>query len=157
MASLVGAGLNVVVKLHDRSLDTTNEKFSGGIDWRARFARIEKPGRIAFVEAADSSPLLAASDVMVTDHSSVGFEFCLLDRPLVIFDTPDLIRVARVNAEKVALLRGAARVVRTAAELGTAVLEEIEHPEHRSSARRAIARELFYEPGTATTRAVAMV
>src|SRR5207237_2636457 len=41
VASLVGAGLNVVVKLHDRSLDTTNEKFSGGIDWRARFARIE--------------------------------------------------------------------------------------------------------------------
>ena len=157
VTSLVDAGLNVIVKLHDRSLDPTNEKFSGGVDWRARFARMEAPDRIAFVETGDSSPLLAASDLMVTDHSSVGFEFYLLDRPMVIFDTPDLIRVARINPEKVALLRSAARVVRTTYELGTAVLEEIEHPDRRSAARCAIAREMFYEPGTATTRAVDML
>src|SRR6266566_1676633 len=101
--SLVDAGFNVIVKLHDRSLDPTEPRFSGGIDWRARFARIHVPGRIAFVEWADSSPLLAASDVIVTDHSSIGFEFCLIDRPLVIFDAPDLARVARINPEKIAL------------------------------------------------------
>jgi hypothetical protein len=155
--SLVDAGFNVVVKLHDRSLDPTEPRFSGGVDWRARFARIHAPGRIAFVEWADSSPLLAASDVMVTDHSSIGFEFCLLDRPLVVFDAPDLQRVARINPEKIALLRGAARVVRTADEAGPAALEEMEHPEHLRQARRAIGREMFHEPGTATERALAMV
>jgi CDP-glycerol:poly(glycerophosphate) glycerophosphotransferase len=155
--SLVDAGFNVIVKLHDRSLDPTEPRFSGGIDWRARFARTHVPGRIAFVEWADSSPLLAASDVMVTDHSSVGFEFCLLDRPLVIFDAPDLARVARINPEKIALLRSAARVVRTAGEVGPAALEEMGQPEHLGDARRAIAREMFHEPGTATERALAMV
>jgi hypothetical protein len=155
--SLVDAGFNVIVKLHDRSLDPTNVKFSGGIDWRARFAQMGQPGRIAFSEAADSSPLLAASDVMVTDHSSIGFEFFLLDRPLVIFDAPDLVRVARINPEKVALLRSAARVVRTAGDVGPAAVEELAHRDRRSSVRQTIVREMFYEPGTATERALAMV
>jgi CDP-glycerol glycerophosphotransferase (TagB/SpsB family) len=147
----------VIVKLHDRSLDPTEPRYSGGIDWRARFARIHVPGRIAFVEWADSSPLLAASDVMVTDHSSIGFEFCLLDRPLIIFDAPELLRVARINPEKVALLRSAARVVRTAPEAGPAAREEMDHPDHLGDARRRIVRQMFHEPGTATERALAMV
>jgi CDP-glycerol:poly(glycerophosphate) glycerophosphotransferase len=155
--SLLYAGFNVIVKLHDRSLDPSEPRFSGGVDWRARFARIHVPGRIAFVDWADSSPLLAASDAMVTDHSSIGFEFCLLDRPLIVFDAPDLARVARINPEKIALLRSAARVVRTAADVGPAAAEEIEHPEHLSEARRSIASEMFYEPGTATERALIMV
>jgi hypothetical protein len=155
--SLVGAGFNVIVKLHDRSLDASEPRFSGGVDWRARFARIHCPGRIAFVEWADSSLLLAASDVMVTDHSSIGFEFCLLDRPLVIFDAPDLPRLARINPEKIALLRSAARVVRTATEVGPAAVEELAQPESLADRRRAIARDMFYEPGTATERALAML
>lgn len=157
VASLVNAGFNVIVKLHDRSLETDEPRFSGGIDWRQRFARMHRPGRIAFAETADSSPLLAASDVMVTDHSSIGFEFCLLDRPLVVFDAPDLPRVARINPEKIAELRSAARVVRTADEVGPAALDEMAHPDRLSCSRREVARELFYEPGTATERALAMV
>ncbi|HZT75626.1 MAG TPA: CDP-glycerol glycerophosphotransferase family protein [Vicinamibacterales bacterium] len=155
--SLVDAGFNVIVKLHDRSLDATQPKFSGGVDWRARFARIHVPGRIAFVETADSSPLLAASDVMVTDHSSIGFEFLLLDRPLVVFDAPDLARVARINPEKIALLRSAARVVHAADEVGPAALAELADPAQRGHARATVVRDMFYEPGTATERALDMV
>ncbi len=157
VGNLVDAGLNVIIKLHDRSLDLSEPKFSGGVDWRARFARMHRPGRIAFVEAADSSPLLAASDVMVTDHSTIGFEFCLLDRPLIVFDVPDLARAARINPEKMAMLRGAARVVQAPTEVGTAALDEIAHRDRLSAARRALAREMFYEPGTATDRAMALV
>lgn len=155
--ALVAAGFNVIVKLHDRSLDASEAKFSGGIDWRARFARLHRPGRIAFVETADACPLLAASDLMVTDHSSIGFEFCLLDRPLIVFDAPDLARVARINPEKLAQLRSAARVVRTPGEVGPAALEEIDRPDRRADGRRAVVRDLFYEPGTATDRALRIV
>ena len=155
--TLVGAGFNVIVKLHDRSLDLSNHAYSGGIDWRARFALMRQPGRIAFSEAADSSPLLAASDIMVTDHSSIGFEFYLLDRPLVIVDAPDLVRVARINPEKVALLRSAARVVSSAGEVGPAAVDELAQRQRRSAARRAIVRQMFHEPGSATDRALQMV
>jgi len=152
--NLIDTGFNVIVKLHDRSLDVA---YSGGIDWRARFAAIGLPNRIAFVEMADSSPLLAASDVMITDHSSVGFEYCLLDRPLIVFDAPDLPRVARINPEKIAMLRSAARVVFSASEVGAAAVDELAHCDRRRDARRAIARDLFYKAGTATPRAMAMV
>jgi hypothetical protein len=155
--SLIESGFNVIVKLHDRSLDPTRLKFSGGVDWRTRFAAMHVPERMAFVEAADASPLLAASDVMVTDHSSIGFEFCLLDRPLIVFDAPDLPREARINPEKIAQLRSAACVVRDARDVGPAALDEVAHPERRGSARRAVARDLFYEPGSATTRAMQML
>ena len=154
---LVAAGLNVIVKLHDRSLDAANARFSGGIDWRTRFAAIAVPGRMAFVESADSSPLLAASDLMVTDHSSIGFEFFLLDRPLVIFDAPDLAATARINPDKIALLRSGARVVGTAAETAAAAVDELATPGRLSAVRRAIACDMFHEPGTATRRAVTMV
>jgi CDP-glycerol glycerophosphotransferase (TagB/SpsB family) len=155
--SLVASGFNVIVKLHDRSLDPTQAKYSGGVDWRARFARMHVPGRIAFVEAADSSPLLAASDVMVTDHSSIGFEFCLLDRPLVVFDAPELARVARINPEKVALLRSAARVIQSAEDAGPTAVDELRHRDRLSDARHALVRDMFFEPGTATERALQMV
>jgi CDP-Glycerol:Poly(glycerophosphate) glycerophosphotransferase len=152
--NLIDTGFNVIVKLHDRSLDVA---YSGGIDWRARFAAIAVPNRIAFVEIADSSPLLAASDVMITDHSSVGFEYCLVDRPLIVFDAPDLPRIARINPEKIAMLRSAARVVSSASEVGAAAVDELAHCDRRRDARRAIARDLFYKAGTATPRAMALV
>jgi hypothetical protein len=82
VGGLAAAGFDVVVKLHDRSLDP-DPRYNAGIDWRARFAELSAnvaPGRVQLVEIADSSPLLAAADVMVTDHSSIGFEYLVLDR-----------------------------------------------------------------------------
>src|SRR5262249_21923462 len=97
------------------------------------------------------------SDVMITDHSSIGFEFCLLDRPVIVFDAPGLVEAARINPEKVALLRSAAPVVHTAAEAAAAAIDELAHPDRRSAARRAIVRGMFHEPGTATGRALILV
>jgi CDP-glycerol glycerophosphotransferase len=152
--SLADAGFNVIVKPHDLSFDP-DPKYSGGIDWRARLRSIERAGRIVVAQDADSSPLMAASDVLVTDHSSIGFEFCLLDRPIVVVDAPDLARVARINPERIELLRSAAVVVADPSRTGTAAAGELECPERRRSQRDAICRLLFHEPGTATPRAVA--
>jgi len=156
IASLADAGFNVIVKPHDLSFDP-DPRYSGGIDWQKRLRAVERAGRIVVTHDADSSPLMAASDVLVTDHSSVGFEFCLLDRPMVVVDAPDLPRVARINPERIALLRSAASVVSDPQQTGPAAAHELEHPQRRRAARDAISRLLFYEPGTATPRAVAAV
>jgi hypothetical protein len=156
VASLVDAGWNVILKPHARSLDP-EERYNGGIDWRRRLRSIEVPGRVVLCEDGDASPLLAASDLMVTDHSSIGFEFCLLDRPVLVFDTPDLARVARINPERIAELRGAARVVDDAQLVGPAANEEMAHPERLHAERRAAARPLFHEPGSATERALGLL
>lgn len=152
-------GFNVVVKLHDRSLDA-DTRYNAGIDWRARFAQVVASlgsSRVQFVETPDVSPLLAAADVMVTDHSSVGFEYLVLDRPLVVFDAPDLARAARINVEKVALLRSAATVAATPEDTTRAATRGLANPDERRRERRRVAGDLFFEPGRATTRAVTLL
>lgn len=150
------AGWNVIVKLHDRSLDP-DPRYNGGIDWRTRMRALEEPGRIRYVETADSSPFLAAADAMITDHSSVGFEYLVLDRPLIVFDVPGLLEAARINPEKMAQLHWAAQVVssvtRLPRELRTAALT----PAAKSRERRRVAAQMFHEPGTATERAIALI
>lgn len=154
--SLADAGLNVLIKLHDRSFDQ-DSRYTDGIDWRARMRALERDGGVRHVEGADAAPLMAAADVMVTDHSSVGFEFLVLDRPLVIFDAPDLQSAARINPEKVALLRSAARVVTAVGELGATVHEELATRERLTVKRRMVADAMFHDPGYANDRAVALV
>jgi hypothetical protein len=153
--ALIAAGFNVIAKLHDRSLQTS-ERFTAGIDWRARLSRFATTGAFALASGADSSPYLAAADAMVTDHSSIGFEYLTLDRPLIVFDAPDLAQAARINAAKITLLRSAATVVRTPVELVAAARAELAAPARLRDARRRVALEMFHEPGTATARALGL-
>jgi len=67
------------------------------------------------------------------------------------------VRVARINPEKVALLRSAARVISRAGDVGLAADEEMAQPARLASARHAVAAAMFYDPGRATARAVALV
>ena len=115
-------------------------RYTAGIDWRARMQRARATrDRSRYVEGPDASPYLAAADVMVTDHSSVGFEYLVLDRPLIVFDAPGLVEAARINPEKVALLRSAATVVRDVDELAAAARAELAQPGRLSIERRRVA------------------
>jgi hypothetical protein len=153
--ALARSGFNVIVKLHDRSLDS-DPRYNEGIDWRARFTALqaEESGRVTFTEGPDASPLLAAADVLVTDHSSIGFEYLVLDRPVIVYDAPDLPHAARINPEKVALFRSAATVASSPAQAAALAASALAHPTVLSTERRAVARELFHDPGGATRRAV---
>ena len=153
--TLIGVGCNVIAKLHDRSLDP-DPRYSGGTNWRERLGRFAGP---CFLLAAsgDSTPFVLASDVMVTDHSSIGFEFCALDRPLVVYDAPGLVETARINPEKVSLLRSAAAVVRDAGALADAVREALASPRTRADERARAAAAVFHEPGGATERGVQLI
>ena len=153
--TLAADGFNVIVKLHDRSLDS-DPRYNAGIDWRSRFTTLaaELSPSVHFSELADSSPLLAAADVMVTDHSSIGFEYLVLDRPLIVYDAPDLARVARVNADKIALLRSAAAVATTPADVSRLASEALARPGGPSNVRRRIAGALFHDAGRGSERAV---
>jgi hypothetical protein len=108
-------------------------------------------------DGADASPYLFAADALITDHSSVGFEFMLLDRPVIVIDCPTLVEKARIGADKVRLLRSAAAVATGPASVAAAVTRAIVDPSALSATRRAIAADLFYCPGTATERAVRCV
>ena len=151
---LVARPWNLIVKLHDRSRDP-RAFFSGGVDWVTRLNAVMSRETAHLAADADICPYLAAADAMITDHSSAGFEYLLLDRPLIRIHIPDLIRESNINAEYVALMQEAAASVETAAAAVAEVERGLADPSTRSTSRHAVADELFYEPGTATARAVA--
>jgi glycosyltransferase involved in cell wall biosynthesis len=153
IAALGTLGVNLIVKLHDRSYDA-DPRGSGGIDWAGHLRAVCERSGAHLVQEPDASPLLHAADVLVTDHSSVGFEFMLLDRPIVVLDQPELITKARVNPDKVSMLRRAAFVTASAEDVAATVRRAFDSPHAHGAERRAIATDLFYCPGTATHRAV---
>jgi len=150
---LCAAGFVVIVKLHDRSRDL-QYIHSGGVDWAARLQPLLRAGGGLLAETSDASPYLAAADVLVTDHSSVGFEYLLLDRPLIRIEMPELIAATNIHPDYVAMMAEAATSVCTAEEAVRAVERAFDDPAKKSAARRAVASKLFYKPGTATGRAV---
>jgi hypothetical protein len=151
---LVSLPVNVIVKLHDRSRDP-RPQYSGGVDWVARLASMLRPPRAVLALHANIAPCLVAADVMVTDHSSCGFEYLLLDRPLVRIEVPELLTGANIHADYVALLASAALNTRDAAGAAASVERALSSPAERSGERRAVATELFHKPGTATARCAA--
>jgi hypothetical protein len=154
---LVMLPINLIVKLHDRSRDL-RRRYSGGVDWMARLRPILDRPNALLATNANITPCLVAADVMITDHSSCGFEYLLLDRPLVRIDMPDLIAQANVHPDYVGLLASTAHNVAGSDGAGAAV-EAVERaladPASLSASRRRVAADLFYRPGTAAARCAA--
>jgi hypothetical protein len=153
VAGLVDAGYRVLVKLHENSLDRAFAN-SGGVDWVRRLEPRLARGDGHLITSADASPWLVAADVLITDHSSIGFEYLLLDRPLIRIAVPELIRRADIAKEYVDLIETASTTVETAAGVVAAVDRAIADSAQLSDARRALAAELFHDPGKATDRAL---
>jgi hypothetical protein len=152
----LATGRNVIVKLHERST-VPDPKYTDGVDWPARLARFAGYERYAFATGAHAGPYLSAADLMITDHSTVGFEFALLDRPLVVFDAPDLLHHARIEPGKWRLLRSMADVVRDAGDLPRAIAGALSDPQRHAAARRAATASLFAFAGHSTQRALEVV
>jgi CDP-glycerol glycerophosphotransferase (TagB/SpsB family) len=147
------AGYAVMVKLHDRSRDT-QFIHSGGKDWGSRMKPVLRKYRGHLAQESDICPYLVAADVLITDHSSVGFEYLLLDRPVVRIEMPELIAQTDIHPDYVRMLEAVSISVSNVQETLLAVEQSLAAPKQKSSIRQQIAKELFYLPGTATARAV---
>jgi len=150
---LARAGFCVMVKLHDNSRDP-DPRNSGGTDWAGRLTPILRNNGGHLAERGTVTPYLVAADVMISDHSSAGFEYLLLDRPLIRIEMPELIARTNIHPEYVALLTAASAAARDAEGVVAEVERAYSDPNRLSAQRRAVAAELFYKPGTATDRAV---
>lgn len=148
------AGYTVLVKLHDGSL-MKGEFFSGGIDWITRLQPLLESYNGYLATESDACPLMAAADALVTDHSSIGFEYLLLDRPVIRIHVPDLLSSTNVGAEYVRLLSDAATSITEPSQVAQAVDAGLRESISMSDIRRRTAEELFYQAGSATNRAVA--
>jgi CDP-glycerol glycerophosphotransferase (TagB/SpsB family) len=146
-----GGAVDVVIKLHDHPRD--------GIDWRARLAPLEGP-HVRIAREVDVVPLLFASDLLITDASSVSNEFSLLDRPLVFLDVPKLISKSQQKHASLDLQTWGRRcgvVVERPEEVVSAVESGLRQGNDLSPLRRAMAADLFYHPGRAAEMAIQQV
>ena len=87
--------INLIVKLHPISYcpeDGPNYEFyTGGINWIERFKNLKHIKLQIFISSGSIDPYLSASDVMVTDLSSVALEFIMLDKPVIYIDCPEFL------------------------------------------------------------------
>ncbi|MFG0317393.1 MAG: CDP-glycerol glycerophosphotransferase family protein [Planctomycetota bacterium JB042] len=149
VAALVATGRNVLVKLHDNSLDPRK----ASRDWSATLGALAADN-LRLVAAPDIVPFLAAADLLVSDASSVANEFTLLDRPILFMDVEDLPGKLKPKADLETWGRRAGWVVPGPDEVGDAVEHALAHPDEHREVRRALAEDLFHDPGNATDRAI---
>ena len=143
---------DILVKLHDHPRDRAT-------DWPRRLKPL-LDAHAKLVRDYDVVPYLFAADLLVTDASSVSNEYALLDRPMVFLDVPQLL--ASMQKKGVALDldtwgRKGGVTTRWPDEAVDAVEWSLAHPGHGSAVRRAMARDLFFNPGTATDAALRWV
>jgi len=140
---------DVLIKPHDHP---KNKR----INWFERLAPIENE-HLKLVREFDVAPLLFMSDLLISDASSVSSEYSLLDRPMIFLDVPKLIE--RTKKRKGASVdtdtwgRHAGLLVRTPDEIVKAVDDSLADPDRHSGVRRAMAKDLFFNPGHAVDAA----
>jgi CDP-glycerol glycerophosphotransferase (TagB/SpsB family) len=139
---------DVIVKPHDHP--------KAGVDWYERLAPLEGE-HLRLLRTADAIPALYAADLLISDASSIANEYLLLDRPIVFLDVPELIAAAAAEDDRLDLdtwgRRGGIVAAGASAALD-AVAKGLAAPHAQSETRRAMARDIFYNPGTATQAAL---
>ncbi len=74
---------NVIVSIHPHNFDP---RLRGPVDWPAELARVESPAIHVNRSPAGSLDLLKAADLLVTDFSSTGLYYAVLERPILFVD-----------------------------------------------------------------------
>lgn len=143
---------DILIKLHDHPRDRT-------VDWPARLKPLlDKHTRL--VRDFDVVPYLYLADLLITDASSVSNEYSLLDRPMVFLDVPQLLANMRKKGAALDLEtwgRKGGATVQWPDEAVEAVASALAHPRRDGAVRRAMARDLFYNPGRATDAAMTWI
>jgi len=143
---------DILIKLHDHPRDAS-------VDWSKRLRPL-LDGHTKLVRDFDIVPYLFVADLLISDASSVSSEYSLLDRPMVFLDVPEMIEAMRAKGRAVDLDtwgRKGGVTVRWPDEAVDAVRSSLAHPRHGSDVRRAMARDLFFNPGGAAEAALAWI
>ncbi|HEU5303882.1 MAG TPA: CDP-glycerol glycerophosphotransferase family protein [Gemmatimonadales bacterium] len=140
---------DILIKLHDHPRDRAT-------DWPRLLRRLlDRHTRL--VTDHDVVPYLFVADLLISDASSVSNEYTLMNRPMVFLDVPQLL--ASMQKKGVALDldtwgRKGGVTTRWPDEAVEAVAWSLAYPRHGAPIRRAMARDLFFNPGQATEAAV---
>jgi CDP-glycerol glycerophosphotransferase (TagB/SpsB family) len=147
------AGANLVVKLHSCSY-LPGARFNGGVDWSARLAEWGKTYGLAHLPDVDLSVLMLAADVMIADFGSAPVEFCLVDRPLVFFDSPAQAERTGGDRFQFNALCAAGGGARDEEALRRRLALALAGNDGAGRQRAAVREEFFFDAGNATTNSL---
>ena len=143
---------DILIKLHDHPRDRLT-------DWPKRLKPL-LDSHTKLVNDYDVVPYLFVADLLVTDASSVSNEYALMNRPMVFLDVPQMLIAMEKKGVALDLDtwgRKGGVTVRWPDEAAEAVRWSIAHPKSGAALRRAMAKDLFYNPGRAAEAAEAWV
>lgn len=141
---------HILLKPHDHAKEHS-------VDWTPYIRGLGLPGVTVVDENVDVIPLLFLADLLITDASSVSSEYSLLDRPMVFLDVPELLRKAGKKESAMDLETWGRRggvLVEGPDTVVEAVKSSLANPGKHAEIRRAMAADLFFNPGRATEHAV---
>lgn len=147
---------NLLVKLHDKFFDPRYNT----VDWGRRLSEFKKTrGNVRVIENYDAMETLMATDVLISDVSSIANEFALLDRPLVYLAIEDHERMIRqypwLDLETWGQRLG--EVVDGPGACVSAVSAALADPSRHRDIRMAATEDLFHNRGNATSAAVSAI
>lgn len=144
---------DLLIKLHDHPKDRET-------NWPKKLAKHLGPHVKLVRNDYDVVPYLFVADLLISDASSVANEYALMDRPIVFLDVPKLISKAKRKGAMVDLGtwgRRGGTTVRNPAGVVRAIAKALANPKKGSKVRQAMAKDLFFDPGRATERAIGWV
>lgn len=135
----------VLIKLHGSTKNDTVNAY--------RELATRTPG-LVFVEDPNIAPSLGGADVMISDVSSVVMEFMALDKPVILFDNPNMRRYHGYNPEDIEhAWRDLGTRVDSVDGATAALTDVLAHGDGRSAVRQAYASRLFADrAGQASAR-----
>jgi CDP-glycerol glycerophosphotransferase (TagB/SpsB family) len=84
---------NVIIKLHPSSLVKKDHKdysmLTQGINWNNEFSKLNLYKNIYFAKESNANDFLQVSDIMITDVSSIAWEFLAFRKPIIYYDSPN--------------------------------------------------------------------
>ena len=152
--------VNLLIKLHDRNYRLWRKK--NPVDWSKRLDDLKTPNT-RIITGYDICPALYVSDLLVSDVSSVTYEYCTLDRPMILYHIDQMVervqtkereRWGNETSDLLAWGRDCGQVVYNVPEMKEAIEYGLAHPGEKSVVRREFAQKFFYNPGRATDKAV---
>lgn len=149
LRALAAMPLNVLVKLHDNAYD---ERYSMR-DWRALLNELQGP-HFAAPDLFDVIPFMQASDILVTDISSVAFEWLQVDRPLVFMTFADQMRAWDGQADLDTWGRRIGAECDDVGLLPGIIDSELAHPDRLGSVRREACADIYFNVGASTDAAM---
>lgn len=144
-------GWKVVIRPHPNLLIPSR---CNGVDWGKRLKSLQQDNNHVTVHAGEGTSIydiLETADVLLTDISSVLFEFLILDRP-IIFYAKEGIETFYDFQDLSDQMSDACKTIYSPDTLAAILEEEHCRPEARSAQREKLLAQTIYNPGKASEK-----